>query len=271
MRSTAGSTGDNPAGGLQPSAAPGGGAVAPVLAAPPPAPPGPTSPVGSLSGGDIRSSPARDPGSPPGRRGPRPRDLLVWGLAATVLAIGIILCALALVVLASATSLLGGGPLRPVGERLGQAVEQTSQELARAGQAAADTLDPTHPPREALRQDAEFDALQVVGVGEVLGQTAGSRLELASIARRADAASPDTAQYAVVRRTLVAPRPREVLGLRLGEERGEREHYLYKGQSFRLGSAYYKVNWVSVDRQQVAIARYRSADGLLGKLAFEYD
>lgn len=196
--------------------------------------------------------------------------MAIWGLAATALALGILLCALALVALVGVAS-LAGGPWRPLSDQVSSAVERTSQAAIASGQAVRDAFDPSHPPRDVLRQDAEFDALQVVGAGEALGTTDQSRIELARIAKRTDAENPPTAQYALVRRALVAPRARRVLGVPLGEDRGEQEHYLYQGQSFRLGSRYYKVNWVSVDRQQVAIARYRSADGVIGSLVFEYD
>jgi hypothetical protein len=200
----------------------------------------------------------------------RPGTVAVWGLAATALALGILLCALALVALAGATS-LAGGPWRPLGDQVNGAVERTGQAAAVSGQAVRDAFDPSHPPRDALPQDAEFDALQLVGVGEALAAADQSRVELARIAKRPDAQNPTVAQYALVRRAWITPQTRRVLGVPLGEDRGEQEHYLYQGQSFRLGSHYYKVNWVSVDRQQIAIARYRTADGVIGSLVFEYD
>jgi hypothetical protein len=200
----------------------------------------------------------------------RPGMMALWGLGSTALALGILLCALALVALAGATS-LAGGPWRPLGDQVGGAVERSAQAAATSAQAVRDAFDPSHPPREALRQDTEFDALVVVPVGEALGTTAQSRVELARLAKRADARDVASAQHGLVRRVLVTPQPRRILGVPAGEDRGEQEHYLYQGQSFRLGAAYYKVNWVSVDRQQMAIARYRSADGVLGRLVFEYD
>jgi hypothetical protein len=196
--------------------------------------------------------------------------VLVWGLGATALALGIVLCAIAVVALMAVAN-LAGGPWRPLGDQLGGAVERTAQVAAASGQAVRDALDPSHPPREALRQDTEFDALQIVGVGNLLGASDESRVDLVRVAKRGDAREPAAAQYAVVRRALVTPQARRVVGVPIGEDRGEREHYLYQGQSFRLGNHYYKVNWVSVDRQQVAVGRYRSADGLIGSLAFEYD
>ncbi len=200
----------------------------------------------------------------------RPGVVAAWGLAATALALGILLCALALVALAGAAS-LAGGPWRPLGDQVSGAVARTAQAAAASGQAVRDAFDPSHPPREALRQDTEFDALQIVAVGEPLGTTSESQVALARIAKRADASDAATAQYAVVRRTLLTPQARRVLGVPLGEDNGEQERYLYQGQSFRLGDHYYKVNWVSVDRQQMAIARYRSADGVIGSLVFEYN
>jgi hypothetical protein len=191
-------------------------------------------------------------------------------MAATALALGILLCALALVALAGVTS-LAAGPWRPLGDQVSSIVERTGQAAAASSLAVRDAFDPTHPPRDALRQDTEFDALRIIGVGEALEGSDQSRLELVRITKRADARDPTAAQYAVLRRALVTPQPRRVVGVPLGEDRGEQEHYLYQGQSFRLGSHYYKVNWVSVDRQQVAVARYRSADGVIGSLVFEYD
>jgi hypothetical protein len=204
------------------------------------------------------------------RAGLQPGTLALWGLAAAALALGILLCALALVALAGVTS-LAAGPWRPLGDQVSGALERSAQVAAASGQAVRDAFDPAHPPRALLRQDTEFDALEIVGLGAALGAAGESRVELARIAKRADAREAAAAQYAVVRRTLVSPQERRVLGVPLGEEWGEQEHYLYQGQSFRLGSHYYKVNWVSVDRQQVAIARYRSADGVIGSLVFEYD
>ena len=200
----------------------------------------------------------------------RPESVFRWALAAVALALGVLLCALALAALIGVAS-LAGGPWRSVGDQVGAAVARSGQAAAATGQAVLDVFDPRHPPRDLLRLDTEFDALVVVGVGEPLGATGVSRVDLAAIAKRADARDEATAQYAVVRRELAAPQPRRVLGVPLGEDRGQHEHYLYRGQSFRLGPHYYKVNWVSVDRQQAAIARYRTADGALGPLAFEYD
>jgi hypothetical protein len=201
---------------------------------------------------------------------PRPETVLGWSLAAIALALGVLLCALALAALVGVAS-LAGGPWRSVGEQVGGVVARSGQAAAAAGQAALDIFDPRHPPRDPLRLDTEFDALAVVPVGDALGASGESRLQLAAIAKRGDARDDATAQYAVVRRELLTPQPRRVLGVPLGEDRGQHEHYLYKGQSYRLGGHYYKVNWVSVDRQQVAVARYRTADGTLGPLAFEYD
>src|SRR3954464_4484241 len=83
------------------------------------------------------------------RRGVRPGTVAVWGLAATALAVGVLLCALALVALAGVTS-LAAGPWRPVGDQMSGALERTGQAVAASGQAVRDIFDPTHPPRDAL-------------------------------------------------------------------------------------------------------------------------
>jgi hypothetical protein len=182
----------------------------------------------------------------------------------------VLLCALALTALVGVVNLVTN-PWGAAGDRLGEAARRSGDALAVAGQRVRDAFDPTHPPRDYLDHDTEFDALQVVGAGALLGATSESRLELVGVSKRADATAAATAQYAVVRRTLATPVPRAVLGVPLGDERGEREHFLYKGQSLRLGSHYYKVNWVSFDRQQVALGRYRSADGVVGATVLAYD
>ena len=223
-----------------------------------------TAPTDAVHVDHVPRGRARRPALPP-------RVLLTWALAAVALALGILLCALALAALVGVLSVMNGGAFRSLGQPLGEAAQRSAQAVAEAEQSVRDTFDPRHPPRGGLRQDAEFDALQVVGVGELLGEAGVSELRLASLAKRNDAQDTASAQYAIVRRALAAPQPRRVLGVPLGEDRGEHEHYLYKGQSFRLGPRYYKVNWVSLDRQQVGVARYRSADDLIGPLAFEYD
>ena len=217
----------------------------------------------------------RDQTPPPrwlSSRGPRrrPEAVFGWSLAAIGLALGVLLCALALAALVGVAS-LAGGPWRSVGDQEGAAVTRSGQAAAATRQGVLDVFDPRQPPRDPLRLDTEFDALAIVTVGETMGLTGVSRVDLTAIAKRGDAREDATAQYAVVRRELASPQPRRVLGVPLGEDRGQHEHYLYRGQSFRLGPHYYKVNWVSVDRQQVAIARYRTADGAFGPLAFEYD
>jgi hypothetical protein len=53
--------------------------------------------------------------------------------------------------------------------------------------------------------------------------------------------------------------------------RDPRDYYLYKGETFRVGRKLYKVNWVSLERNQVAIATYRDPDRVTAPLKFELD
>jgi len=57
----------------------------------------------------------------------------------------------------------------------------------------------------------------------------------------------------------------------VGTDTGAQERYVYTGESFRLGHTLYKVNWVSVADQHVAVATYRDPDSFGGALRFELD
>ncbi len=85
-------------------------------------------------------------------------------------------------------------------------------------------------------------------------------MTLVDIRSRSDAVSPNEADFAVVESALITPRETRVLGLPVFRDDGRRLHYLYKGESFRLGDAYYKVNWVSAEPPELAVAQYRSPD-----------
>ncbi|MHB1132673.1 MAG: hypothetical protein ACYC4L_09840 [Chloroflexota bacterium] len=169
-------------------------------------------------------------------------------------------------------SLLGsgerlGGALGDLGEVAGAAAERARDQA----QGLRDQFDPAHPPREALALDPEFAELRRLPLGGEVAAGAEYRLALRAIERRGDAAAPAQAQYAVVQRQFITPREQRVLGVVVGVDRGEADYYLYQGESFRVGRAYYKVNWVSTEQQEMAILRYRSADGLTAPLKFEID
>lgn len=158
-----------------------------------------------------------------------------------------------------------------LGRQLGGGLESAATVLGRAIQSTADRLDPAHPPRDPLVQDTEFSELRRVSAGQELGRAGGYVLTLTAIRKRAGASTADEAQYAVILRRLETPREQRVLGITVRQDWDEAEYVLYKGESFRLGRAYYKVNWLSVEQQDLAIGRYRTPDTVTAPLKIELD
>jgi hypothetical protein len=46
---------------------------------------------------------------------------------------------------------------------------------------------------------------------------------------------------------------------------------VYKGESFRIGRAIYRVNWISQEDTSLAAGVYRRPDAVSASLKFEYD
>ena len=166
---------------------------------------------------------------------------------------------------------VGGRPTAGVGDRIGAALEGGAGAVARAVQTVRDAADPAHPPRGTLAQDTEFDELLRLDVGATIAGSQTRTLTITAIQRRQDAENPDQGVYAVVHSELIVPRETRVLGLLVRTDRDPRDEYLYKGESFRVGRRLYKVNWVSLDRQQVAVAAYRDPDRATAPLKFQVD
>jgi hypothetical protein len=196
-------------------------------------------------------------------------DTFLRLLAGLALLLGVLLMAALLifvVTLAGSISQLGGN----LGG-LGAALERTNESVQRVSEGVLGVVDPTHPPQTRLFQDTEFLELHRVAVGQSLGTSGEYELTLAGIQRRADATNADEAQYAIVHRKLKTPRQRSLGPLSIGEDWDEADHYLYKGESFRAGSQYLKVNWVSLDQGVMALALYRDGDNLTVPLKFQID
>jgi hypothetical protein len=158
-----------------------------------------------------------------------------------------------------------------IGEQIGGAIERGANAAGAVGQRVADTFDPAHPPRQALPQDVEIDELLRVNVG---GQVAGSNtreLTVASIQRRADPSGPDGAVYAVLHGELRTPKETTVFGVSVRSTRDPQDYYLYKGETIRIGQKLYKMNWVSLERQQIALISYREQDRVTAPLKAEID
>ncbi len=156
-----------------------------------------------------------------------------------------------------------------LGEQFNGAIERGAGLVGAAGQRIADTFDPAHPPRQAITLDAEIDELLRIGTGAALNGSSTRSITLASVQRQATPTGPDSAVYAVLHSELREPKETKVLGVTVRSTRDAQDHYLYKGETIRIGQRLYKVNWVSVERQQLALVVYREQDRVTAPLKFE--
>ncbi len=155
---------------------------------------------------------------------------------------------------------IGGNVTSGVGARVSSALEQGAAAATAIGQRAADTFDPAHPPRATLSQDVEIDELlRVSAGGDVAGSTTRT-ITVSAIQRRADAANADAALYATLHSELRQPNDTKVLGVTVRSTKEPRDDYVYKGETVRIGTKLYKVNWISAERQQIALVAYRDQD-----------
>jgi hypothetical protein len=207
------------------------------------------------------------------REVPRPPTVLdvVSRGVGTLIKLTILLILLAL--LWGLVTMVNAGVRAPaaLGEQIGGAVERGASAIGAAGKRVADAFDPAHPPRQSLAQDVEIDELIRANVGGTIAGSPTRELTLAAIQRRADPGSPDAAAYAVLRSELREPQETKVLGVTVRSTRDPRDHYLYKGETIRIGQKLYKVNWVSVERQQLALIVYREQDRVTAPLKVEID
>ena len=189
------------------------------------------------------------------------------------LALKLTLLAILLTALAGLLGLVGvgGRATSGFGDRIGGAIERGANAFGTAVQTVRDAADPAHPPRQALAQDAEFEELIRLDVGSSLAGSNKRTLVVTGIHRREQADNPDATSYATVHTELNEPQENRVLGVVVGTTRDPRDFYLYKGESFRLGRRLYKVNWVSPERQQIAVAAYRDPDRVIAPLKFQSD
>ena len=91
------------------------------------------------------------------------------------------------------------------------------------------------------------------------------------IRRRAGADSADTALYAVIHAELRQPRETRILGQLVRSDADAHDYVIYKGETFRIGRALYRVNWISQDENALAVGRYRSPDAVSASLKFDVD
>jgi hypothetical protein len=207
--------------------------------------------------------------SPPIRR-PGVGDALGRGIG---LLAKLTLLLILLAVLWGVVSFVNMGVRAPtaIGESIGNALERGASAATSAAQRVTDQFDPAHPPRTALTQDSEIDELLRLNVGADVPGSATRSLSVASIQRRAEPNGQDAAIYAVLHGELRTPQETKVLGLTVRTTRDPQDFYLYKGETVRIGQKLYKVNWVSMERQQVALVVYREQDRVAAPLKAQID
>lgn len=201
-----------------------------------------------------------------------PRSALALALQGLVLLLLLSLVAVVLFLVMALASLLNlpTQVASGVGSRLEATTQEAGRALAGAGEALRNATDPARPP-VGLVYDVEFSALRTVQVGETLPGGTDYVLAAREIRRREGAGGPDIALYLVVQAQLRQPRETRLLGQLIRTDADPREHVLYKGESFRIGRALYRVNWISLEQRAVGIATYRQPDDVTAVLKFAYD
>jgi hypothetical protein len=179
---------------------------------------------------------------------------------------GVVLMLFAMLSLVNAPGQLAGG----VSTGLGGVASEASRAVSGAQQALQNATDPNHPPI-GLTYDNEFSALPVWHVGDGLPGGTQYVLSLQTIRRRAGADSPDTALYAVIHAELRQPRETRILGQLVRSDADAHDYVIYKGETFRIGRAWYRVNWISQDENALAAGRYRNPDAVSAPLKFDVD
>ena len=179
---------------------------------------------------------------------------------------GVVLMLFAVMAVLNTPAQLAGG----VGAQLSGASDQASRAVSGAQQALQNVTDPNRPP-SGLSYDTEYTSLLTWRVGERLPDGAQYVLSVQSIRRRDGTDSPDTGLYAIVHAELRQPRETRLLGQLLRTDSDAHEHVVYKGESFRIGRAWYRVNWISQEASAMAAGVYRHPDAVSSPLKFEYD
>lgn len=149
------------------------------------------------------------------------------------------------------------------------AIQQTEHAVGAAVQVLRDARDPYHPPRYAIAQDVEIDQLTVIDAGQLLGRSAADTFTVTGVFRRAAGSSGHALRYAKVHRELKVPKVTKILGITVHTDRGAAEYALYRGELFGIAHRYYRVNWLSLARQEVAIIRLRRPGEGTGPLVFD--
>jgi len=187
--------------------------------------------------------------------------LLLLAILASVL-----LVLFAVASLANAPGQLAGG----VGSQLAAVASQAGSAASDVQQAVQNATDPDHPPT-GLTYDTEFSSFEVWHVGDRLPEASQQVIVLQSIQRRQNAQSADTALYAVVRVELRQPNELRVFGQVVRSDSEAHDYAVYKGETFRIAGAFYRVNWISQQSNAMAAGTYRNPDAVSAPVKFESD
>jgi hypothetical protein len=200
-----------------------------------------------------------------------PRSMLGTAVQAVVLLLLLAILAGVLLVLFAVASLVNvpGQVAGGVGSQLGGVAAQASRGISGAQQALQNATDPNHPPA-GLTYDTEFSSLLTWHAGEGLPGGAEHVLTIQSIKRRDGADSADTALYVVIHAQLRQPRETRLFGQVVRSDADPHDYAVYKGETFRIGRALYRVNWISQDEGALAAGVVRHPDAITAPLKFDY-
>ncbi len=179
---------------------------------------------------------------------------------------GVLLVLFAVLSLVNAPGRVAGD----LGSRLGGVGTEASRAVSNAQQALQNVTDPNRPPT-GLVYDNEFTSLQSVRVGDRLPDASQYVLTVQAIRRRDGAESADTSLYGVIHAELRQPRETRIFGQVVRSDSDPHDYVIYKGESFRIAGAVYRVNWISQEENTIAVARYRHPDVISAPLKFEYE
>jgi hypothetical protein len=203
---------------------------------------------------------------------PPSRSLLGTAVQVVVLLLLLSILAAVVLVLFAVASLANvpGQVAGGVGSQLSGVASQANRAVSSAQQALQNATDPNHPPA-GLTYDMELSSLSVWHTGDGLPGGTQYVVTLQTIRRREGAGSTDTALYAVMHAELRQPRETRLLGLLVRSDSDPHEYAVYKGETFRIGRALYRVNWISQAENAIAAGTLRNPDNTTQALKFEYE
>ena len=202
---------------------------------------------------------------------PPRRGILGTALQGVILLLLLAILAAVVLVLFAVASLINvpGQVAGGVSSQLGGVAAQASRAVSGAQQALQNATDPNHPPT-GLTYDTEFSSLQTWHVGDGLPGGTDYVLTVQSIKRRDGADAPETALYALIHAQLRQPRETRLFGQVIRSDSDPHDYALYKGETFRIGRAVYRVNWVSQDENGLAAGVVRHPDAVTAPLKLDY-